>query len=203
MTQTHSTSTSIQALQALRRGEAIVFPTDTLFGLGVSVCHASSPEALYEIKHREKGKPIAWLVNSVKALDTYAKEVPAYVYTLAKTFWPGPLTIIVRANSNAPSAFCSNEGTVGLRMPANEIACKLIDELGCPIATTSANISGQTNACSFAELDQAVLDSVSVALDDGVIKDGVASTVLDCASHSHPRLLRIGAIAQTDIESLL
>ena len=79
MTQTHFASTSIQALHALRRGEAIVFPTDTLFGLGVSVCHASSPEVLYEIKHREKGKPIAWLVSSVNALDTYGKMIQANV----------------------------------------------------------------------------------------------------------------------------
>ena len=103
MTQTHSPSTL--ALQALMRGEAVIFPTDTVFGLGVSVQHAPSPEVLYQIKQRSEHKPIAWLVDSISALDTYGKDIPSSAYVLAKAFWPGPLTIIVKANEKVANAF--------------------------------------------------------------------------------------------------
>ena len=119
-----------EALEALKNGQPIVFPTDTLFGLGVSVLHAPSPDILYAIKHREKKKPIAWLVGGIEDLERYGKMVPDFAFALARTFWPGPLTIIVKASDEVPAAFCSEEGTIGLRMPANETARALIGELG-------------------------------------------------------------------------
>ena len=111
------------------RGEAVIFPTDTVFGLGVSGQHAPSPEILYQIKQRSEHKPIAWLVDSISALDTYGKDIPSSAYVLAKTFWPGPLTIIVKANEKVANAFLSERGTVGMRMPGGEIATDLIARL--------------------------------------------------------------------------
>lgn len=200
MTQTHSPSTL--ALQALMCGEAVIFPTDTVFGLGVSVQHAPSPEILYQIKQRSEHKPIAWLVDSISALDTYGKDIPSSAYVLAKTFWPGPLTIIVKANEKVANAFLSERGTVGMRMPGGEIATDLIARLGCPIATTSANISGHANACSFDELEPEILSKVAVALSDGEVKRGIASTVVDCSLGERPVLLREGTITESDIASL-
>ena len=200
MTQTHSTSQ--EALRALKRGEPVIFPTDTLFGLGVSVQHAENPDVLYEIKHREKRKPVAWLVGSVEDLGIYGKLIPPYASTLARTFWPGPLTIIVRASDAVPTAFQSETGTIGMRMPANATALALIKELGCPIATTSANLSGAKNALSFEDIDQSVLDRVAVALNDDEIKSGVASTIVDCSSGEHPVLIREGALTIAEIQAL-
>lgn len=205
MNQTHSTShhsTAQEALRALRQGEPVIFPTDTLFGLGVSIEHAQSPDILYQIKRREKRKPIAWLIASMEDLDTYGKVIPAYAYTLARTFWPGPLTIIVRASDKVPPAFRSEMGTIGLRMPANETAHGIISALGCPIATTSANVSGNKNVLSFDELDPEVLRQVSAAVDDEETKSGIASTIVDCSSGDHPVLLREGAITVADIQAL-
>lgn len=200
MIQTHSTSQ--EALRALKRGEPVVFPTDTLFGLGVSVEHAETPDALYRIKQREKRKPIAWLVASVEDLERYGKLIPPYALALARTFWPGPLTVIVRANEKVPAAFRSEQNTIGMRMPANATARALIEELGCPIATTSANISGARNALSFEDLDDAVLKQVSAALCDNEPKSGTASTIVDCSASDHPVLLRKGAITIADIRAL-
>ena len=95
MKMSNGAHTHEEALEALKNGQPIVFPTDTLFGLGVSVLHAPSPDILYAIKHREKKKPIAWLVGGIEDLERYGKMVPDFAFALARTFWPGPLTIIV------------------------------------------------------------------------------------------------------------
>ncbi len=180
----------------------MVFPTDTLFGLGVSVEHASSPQALFEIKQRSPQKPVAWLVGGVEDLSKYGKVVPNFAFALARTFWPGPLTIIVKASSEVPAAFRSAEGTIGLRMPANPTAQELIRQLGCPIATTSANISGQKNTIAFSEIDDSIFNAVGAAISDNEPKSGIASTIVDCSSGHHPELMREGAITVAQIRAL-
>lgn len=194
--------TSSEALAALKHGQPVVFPTDTLFGLGVSVMHAPSPEQLFAIKHRDRSKPIAWLVGSVDDLSVYGKVVPDFAFALARTFWPGPLTIIVKASDRVPDAFRSEEGTIGLRMPANPTAHGLIAQLGCPIATTSANLSGQKNTIAFDEIDPSIFAAVGAAVSDEEEKSGIASTIVDCSSGDHPVLVREGAITISDIRAL-
>lgn len=194
--------TKQEALAALRNGQPVVFPTDTLFGLGVSVLHAPSPEILYAIKQREKKKPVAWLVSSIDDLQKYGKAVPEFALALARTFWPGPLTIIVKASDEVPEAFRSAEGTIGLRMPANPTAHALIEELGCPIATTSANLSGQKNTVVFDQIDPSVLGAVAAAITDDEEKSGVASTIVDCSLGDHPVLTREGIITIAQIQAL-
>ncbi len=191
-----------EALRALKRGEPIIFPTDTVYGLGVSVEHAESPEVLYTLKHREKRKPIAWLVGSVDDLGRYGKVVPDFAFALARTFWPGPLTIIVKASDQVPQAFRSAEGTIGLRMPANPTAHALIQSLGCPLATTSANVSGHKNPMSFEAIPAELLEQVGAVLNDNEEKSGIASTIVDCSSGHHPVLMREGAITIADIKAL-
>lgn len=188
---------------ALKRGEAAVFPTETVYGLGVAVDAAPGLEALYDLKERERSKPIAWLVANHDDLDTYGKHVPDFARVLARTFWPGPLTLIVKASEAVPEAFRSAEGTIGLRMPNNTTALELIRAVGCPLATTSANLSGLKAPQTFDALDQALLQQVSVALADAddAGKSGIASTVLDC-THDHPIMVREGAISIADIQAL-
>ncbi len=106
-----------EATRALAVGNAVIFPTDTVFGLGVSVSAAPGPQLLYDLKHRDAGKPVAWLVEGPEALDVYGRGVPAYARRLAETFWPGGLTLVVRASDAVPAAFQSPAGTIGLRMP--------------------------------------------------------------------------------------
>lgn len=131
-----------EAACALAAGEAVVFPTDTVFGLGVSVKAAAGPRLLYDLKHRDAGKPVAWLVEGPETLDVYGRDVPAYARRLAETFWPGALTLVVRASAAVPAAFRSPAGTIGLRMPDSEAALALIRAVGCPLAVTSANPLG-------------------------------------------------------------
>lgn len=146
-----------EAARALAAGNAVVFPTDTVFGLGVSVSAAPGPQLLYDLKHRDAGKPVAWLVEGPEALDVYGRDVPAYARHLAETFWPGGLTLVVRASDAVPAAFQSPAGTIGLRMPASEAALGLIHSAGCPLAVTSANLSGAADTARAEDLDRALV----------------------------------------------
>lgn len=221
-----------EATRALAVGSAVVFPTDTVFGLGVSVSAAPGPQLLYDLKHRDAGKPVAWLVEGPEALDVYGRDVPAYARRLADAFWPGALTLVVRASDAVSRAFQSAAGTIGLRMPANEAALELIHAVGCPLAVTSANLSGAPDTARAEDLDRAlVARTAGLYLPDGVAAagtasgcveaapsvsarfaagdrlvpppaSGTASTVLDCTGEA-PRVLRAGALTLDDLKGCL
>lgn len=221
-----------EAARALAVGNAVVFPTDTVFGLGVSVSAAPGPQLLYDLKHRDAGKPVAWLVEGPEALDVYGRDVPAYARRLAETFWPGGLTLVVRASDAVPAAFQSPAGTIGLRMPASEAALGLIRAAGCPLAVTSANLSGAADTARAEDLDRAlVARTAGLYLPGGVAAAGIASgcaeatpsasarfaagdrlvpppasgtasTVLDCTGEA-PRVLRAGALTLDDLKGCL
>ena len=165
-----------EAARALAVGNAVVFPTDTVFGLGVSVGAAAGPQLLYDLKHRDAGKPVAWLVEGPEALDVYGRDVPAYARRLAETFWPGGLTLVVRASDAVPAAFQSPAGTIGLRMPASEAALGLIRAAGCPLAVTSANLSGAADTACAEDLDRAlVARTAGVYLSDDSLSHSAAT----------------------------
>ena len=165
-----------EATRALAVGNAVIFPTDTVFGLGVSVSAAPGPQLLYDLKHRDAGKPVAWLVEGPEALDVYGRDVPAYARRLAETFWPGGLTLVVRASDAVPAAFQSPAGTIGLRMPASEAALGLIRAAGCPLAVTSANLSGAADTACAEDLDRAlVARTAGVYLSDDSLSHSAAT----------------------------
>lgn len=165
-----------EATRALAVGNAVIFPTDTVFGLGVSVSAAAGPQLLYDLKRRDAGKPVAWLVEGPEALDVYGRDVPAYARRLAETFWPGGLTLVVRASDAVPAAFQSPAGTIGLRMPASEAALGLIRAAGCPLAVTSANLSGAADTARAEDLDRALVGrTAGVYLSDDSLSHSAAT----------------------------
>lgn len=191
-----------ETTETLRRGEPAAFPTDTVYGVGVAAGAAASPDALFRLKRRPQDKPIAWLVESASDLDRYGMEVPELARAAARAFWPGGLTLIVNASDAVPEAFRSAQGTVGLRMPANERTLELIRAVGAPIAATSANFSHQPAPASSDEADPAFLAQLPAVLADGAAApSGTASTVLDCTCEP-PRILRQGAVSAEDLERL-
>lgn len=189
------------AVAALVAGKPVVFPTDTVYGLGVAVGKAKTPEVLYDIKERDHGKPVAWLVSDPGALALYGAAVPDIAHVLARTFWPGPLTLIVRAAPGVPEPFRAQGGTIALRMPDNELALSLIEHAGVPLATTSANISGQKPPRTFAEIDPVLLGRVSTVLRDDAEKSGIASSVVDCTG-DHPVMVREGGVSAAAVRAL-
>lgn len=187
-----------RAAAALAAGGAVVFPTDTVYGVGVAVGPADTPAELFRIKRRDEGKPVAWLVAGPEALDTYGRNVPAWARKAAEEHWPGALTLIVQASEAVPAAFASAEGTIGLRMPASKTALALIRAAGVPLATTSANISGQPAPSRDCELNPDLLKQAAAVLrgEDCTGGNGQASTVIDCTGPA-PVVLRQGSITIT------
>ncbi len=175
-----STDMFVAAIDALKEGKPIAFPTDTVYGIGVAVDFAESPQALYDIKQRDEERPIAWLVDGIEALDEYGVDVPQRAYELAQRHWPGALTIVVKASDAVPEAFRASNGTIGLRMPDSNAALRLIRVVG-PLATSSANISGEKDPCIESELDPTIVERVAVVVKDEEQSSGKASTVLDCS----------------------
>lgn len=183
-----------QVLAALRAGEAAIIPTDTVYGLAVAPAFAPGPQRLFELKGRPDGKPVAWLVSAPECLGQYGCDVPEWAWHLARRFWPGALTLVVKASPTVPPAFCSQEGTIGLRMPDDALTLEIIGNLGGALATTSANPSGKPAPHRFSEIDAALLASVPAVIDGGERGSGTASTVVDCTG-PEPRILREGALA--------
>ena len=188
------TSRYIEAIEALKEGKPVAFPTDTVYGLGVAVEYADSPQAVYDLKKRDADKPIAWLVGGPEALDTYGADVSEEARKLAADHWPGALTIVVKASDAVPSAFQAPNGTIGLRMPDNETALRLIRVVG-PIATSSANAAGDEAPRVVGDLDPDLAECVTVIGDDGSVASGVASTVIDC-SQGETTTVRQGAVME-------
>lgn len=186
----------------LKDGRAAVFPTDTVYGLGVAVDFATSPQEIFTLKHRDAGKPVAWLVEGASALTDFGCNVPEYALRLASSFWPGPLTLIVRAGESVPSAFQSESGSIGLRMPDNDTVLQLIHAVGCPLATSSANISQRQATARFSDLDTELMLAVQGALScpDDHCSSGIASTVVDCTG-AVPHVVREGSITRGMIDS--
>lgn len=201
---TLETSTFKQAVAALRQGEPVVVPTDTVYGIAVAPGLAHSPQVLYDLKERDRGKPVAWLVGGAEDLDRYGADVPAGARALARQFWPGPLTLVVKASEAVAAPFRSAEGTIGLRMPDSAVTLALIKAVGRPLATTSANRSGQAPTRLFAALDPALVRRVAVLLadEDDSGKSGVASSVVDC-TQSPPRIIRTGALSSDAVLAVL
>jgi L-threonylcarbamoyladenylate synthase len=157
---------------------------------------------LYQLKHRDAGKPIAWLVADETALDTFGADVPAYAHALAHAFWPGGLTLIVKAGPTVPEAFRAEAGTIGLRCPNDPITLELIERVGGPLATTSANLSGHSASRTFSAIDSELLSQVPYAIEDDAVKSGIASTIVDCTGDT-PTILREGAIDLPAIEAVI
>lgn len=190
-----------EVLRALRAGEAAVFPTDTVYGIGVAVRHANSSGAIYAVKHRDADKAIPWLVGDASDLEVFGRDVPSYARALADAYWPGPLTLIVQASAAAPERYCAADGTVALRMPDDATALSLVRGVDSPIATSSANLQGHTPPRSFREIDARVLDRVVAAMGDDALRSGVSSTIVDCTGAA-PRIVRVGEIEADDVASV-
>ena len=190
-----------QAAAALLSGAAVVFPTDTVYGVGLAALPTASPQTLYDIKQRDTNKAIPWLVSSAQALDLYATDVPQYARRLAAQFWPGALTLIVKASSAVPQAFLAQNHTIALRAPDSPVALALIVRMGVPLATSSANRQGQEPAVGFTDIDPILAARVGLGLNGGICAIKSASTIVSCVGDT-PRILRPGALAP-QIEAVL
>jgi L-threonylcarbamoyladenylate synthase len=183
-----------QAVQLLRDGGVVAFPTDTVYGVGVDPFQAEAVRKLYRIKGRPEDKPIAILLGSIEDVARVAQTPSRTFSRLAERFWPGGLTLIVEAR-DLPPEITAGGSTVGVRMPDHPLTLELLRGFGGPIATTSANRSGENPATSAEDVDAQLGNLVNLIVDGGDTFTKVASTVLDL-SVSPPEVRRHGGIPE-------
>ncbi|GAA1850402.1 hypothetical protein GCM10009736_16330 [Actinomadura bangladeshensis] len=190
-----------EAVSAVRRGELIVLPTDTVYGVGADAFVPPAVAALLEAKGRGREMPPPVLVGSVRAATALVDDLGTYGQDLIDEFWPGALTLVCRANPNLMWDLGETKGTVAVRMPMHELAVEVLKETG-PLAVSSANLSGQPAARSAEEAEKMLGDSVSVYLDGGLSGRADPSTILDLTGPV-PRVLRKGAIPVDKIRAVV
>ncbi|MCY3763916.1 MAG: L-threonylcarbamoyladenylate synthase [Gemmatimonadetes bacterium] len=191
-----------QAADRIQSGGVIVYPTETVYGLGADPFNPSAFNRIFALKGREAEKGLILLIQKRQDLEALAAEVPVAAETLMEAFWPGPLTLVFAASPGLPEHLLGPTPTIALRMSDATIANALVRHVGGPITSTSANLSGRSPARSAQDAADVLGDRVDLILDGGTAPDPRPSTLVD-VSVRHPRILRPGRIAETDINRIL
>ena len=189
-----------RALEILRGGGLVAFPTDTVYGVGSLAFKAAAVESIYAAKNRPNEKAIPVLLGGAEDLAKVVASIPPMALTLAARFWPGPLTLVVPKHPDLPEAV-SATATVGVRVPDHPAARRLLQAAG-PMAVTSANLSGQASPSTAEEVFEQLSGCITLILDGGRTPGGVPSTVVDCAG-AEPKILREGPVPWGEIARAL
>ena len=196
------------AAQALKDGSLVVFPTETVYGLGADATNALAIARIYEVKGRPADHPLIVHIGDLKYLEQWVAEIPKYAIELAREFWPGPMTLILKRSELAKDFVTGNQDTVGIRIPSNSLALGLLEAFhnlgGTGIAAPSANRFGQVSPTTAAAVQEEIGDFLAnsdLVLDGGSSEVGLESTIIDCTSDA-PRILRPGVITIEMIEEV-
>lgn len=188
------------ALEILKRGGLVAFPTDTVYGVGALAFNATAVESIYSAKDRPAEKAIPILIGGLEDLDKVSAEIPPMAVKLAARFWPGPLTLVVPKHPNLPDVV-SAMPTVGIRVPDHPVARTLLNAAG-PMAVTSANISREDSPRNAEEVSRQLNERIPLILDGGDTPGGVPSTVVNCLG-TEAVILREGPVTLKDIQFVL
>lgn len=189
-----------ETIVAVQHGDVVAFPTDTVYGLGASLGHPEALERVFEVKGRDRAKPLPVLLSSIDRIGLVAEPPPAPVLALLREFWPGALTIALPARPDAPPQVVHPDGTVGVRVPDHSIALTLCERAGGALATTSANRAGQPPASDPADVAAQLGDAVDIVLNGGFTHLGVASTVIR-VDGARIAVIRAGSIPPTQLQA--
>jgi tRNA threonylcarbamoyl adenosine modification protein (Sua5/YciO/YrdC/YwlC family) len=189
-----------QVAECLRRGQVVALPTDTFYGLAVDPVNLRAVEHIYELKSRARHKPLSLLIADTAQAYEVARSISSDFDRLAEKFWPGPLTIIVRAGSKLPLRVTANTGNVALRVPEAAICRAVVEELGLPITATSANLRGQQE-CTYAGcVREQFGEKIPLIVDGGPTARSVATTIVDLSGEANSwMIVREGAIPTHEI----
>jgi len=188
-----------QAIDILKKGGIVAFPTDTVYGLGANSCDEEAVLRVYEAKDRPRHLPLPLLLGDVSQITAVARDVPEIAWRLAQRFLPGGLTLVLYKSPSVSSLVTGEGEKVAVRVPAHPVPIALIEGLGAPITGTSANLTGSPSLMTAQEVHYQMGDRVDLIIDGGRCRGGMASTVLDLTGEA-PRILREGAISREEIE---
>ncbi|MCB0896061.1 MAG: threonylcarbamoyl-AMP synthase [Nocardioides sp.] len=186
---------------AVQRGDLVVIPTDTVYGVGADAFDPAAVRGLLAAKGRGRDMPPPVLVSAATTLDALATRVPAYARALVEAFWPGPLTLVCHQQTSLQWDLGDTRGTVAVRMPDHEIALEVLERTG-PLAVSSANRTGMPAATDADQAEEMLGDAVAVVVDGGEAPGGEASTIIDCTG-PQGRVLRRGALSVAQLDEVL
>jgi L-threonylcarbamoyladenylate synthase len=188
------------AADQIRAGEVLGMPTDTFYGLAADPFNLRAVDRVYEIKSRLRHKPLSLLISSVDQAEELAQTLPQEFHALARRFWPGPLTLIVKASSRLPLKVTANTGNVALRVPNSKIPLAVVEAAQIPITATSANLSGAAECTTADQVRDQLQGKIGIIVDGGVSPREVASTIIDLTDEeARWSILREGAIPSQEI----
>lgn len=180
----------------------MAYPTDTFYGLGANCFLKKAIHRIYSLKRRERAKPLSVLISHRDMVHRLADEVPSLFWGLTEHFWPGPLTLVVKASSDLPREMLGPGESVGIRLPDVSWLQRLIAEADFPITATSANISGEKEIENPRKIQDIFSGKVDLIVDGGKTGGILPSTVVDLSS-SRPKILREGAVPSSFLEKYL
>lgn len=190
-----------EAAQDILNGELVIFPTETVYGIGANALNDDACKNIFKAKGRAGDNPLIVHVNNVDMIKQLVEEPNEIEKKLIKSFCPGPFTLILKAKNIIPKSVTAGLETVGIRMPSNKIANKLIEYAGVPIAAPSANVSGRPSGTKIDDILKEFDGKVSTIIDDGMVDIGLESTVVRVIDNK-VRILRPGKITKENIEKL-
>jgi L-threonylcarbamoyladenylate synthase len=191
-----------RAMEVVRGGGVVCFPTRCLYGLGADAFNPAAVERVFEIKQRPPGLPLLVLISRPEQLEELAAKVTPAARLLMERFWPGRLTLVLDARPEVPPRLTAGTGRIGVRLAAHPVARALVEAFGRPLTGTSANLSGGGGCRRIAELGPRVAGQVQLILDAGDLKGGVGSTVVDVTGES-PAMIREGEVSRPEILAVL
>lgn len=190
------------AVQLLKAGGLVAFPTDTVYGVGARAFLPKAVEKIYQVKGRPLSKAIPLLLASAESLTQVAQDITPETWLLTKKFWPGALTVVLHRKPVVPDIVTGGGPTVALRVPDHSFALRLIRAVGTPLATTSANLTGHPDPQTAQEVVDYLEGCIDLILDGGRCPGGIPSTVVDLTS-TPPAIVRPGAISLEELEKEL
>lgn len=186
-------SSIITAVEILKKGGVIAYPTETFYGLGADAGNTKAVEKIYDIKGRDYKSPVSIIIGNSQDLTRFVEDAPEVSRRLMEKFWPGGLTLVFKASSNISPRLMGGTGKIGIRLSSNIIASHLAKTLSNPITATSANLSGAMECSSADEVIDCLKDKIDMVIDGGHTPGGLGSTIVDVTTDP-PTILREGII---------
>lgn len=187
-----------EAANVVKKGGTLVFPTRTLYGIGVDAFNPEAVNRVFQIKQRAMQNPLSVLIKSIEDVTSLAAEVPSAAVKFMEQFWPGRLTIVFKARPDVPSNLTAGTGKIGIRIPEHPVAVQLVSSLDSPLTGTSANLSGHPGVNCIKDLPLEIIKRVDLVIDSGKLKGGIGSTVVDVTT-CPPTIIREGEVSKDEL----
>jgi len=187
-----------KAAHMIKKGGIVIFPTRTLYGIGVDAFNSEAVNRVFQVKQRATRKPLSVLINSIDDVASLAAKIPAATLQLMEIFWPGRLTIVFSARPAVLSNLTGGTGKIGIRIPEHPVAVSLVTSYGRPLTGTSANLSGQPGTHCVDDLPSGIIKGADCVIDSGKLKGGMGSTVVDVTTMP-PTIIREGEVSKEEL----